>query len=67
MVYSWPPDGIIALLFQGDAGFCEVDYKVPLYQLPGLCAGRLRSIVKLVAYRVDAPFYFNVLALSHAL
>ena len=62
MIDAWSPCGVVALLFQGHAGFGEVDPEASLHeQYQGgalIVSGPLRA---LVADRVDSPFNLNTL------
>ncbi len=71
MVYSWPPGGIVALLFQGNAGSCEVDPEVSLYppwrlwhpfdpSRPDAALAELRGIgPRTVVWLNEAQFYLD--------
>ena len=63
MVDAWSPDEVVALAFQGEAAFGEVDPELAADEEdqggPLVVSGPLGA---LVAYGVDAPFDLDVLA-----
>ena len=63
VVDSWSPRSVVALLFQGDAGFREVNPEASLHeQYEGGALIVSSPLGPLVAYRVDSPFNLNILA-----